>query len=59
MILRCTCVHEFQDEHYGKQMRLHNDCRPQGIILRFRCTVCGDVKQVPGRPSVSDRNKKK
>jgi len=38
-ILRCTCIHLFQDKQYGKGMRLHNPClKPQP---GYRCTVCG------------------
>lgn len=40
-VLACKCEHEFQDGRYGKGQRLHNPC--QGP--KFRCTVCGEVKQ--------------
>lgn len=35
-IMRCTCKHEFQDEVYGKGMRLFNEG-----IKHYTCTVCG------------------
>jgi len=35
-ILKCTCTHEFQDEIYGKGMRLHN-VNTKGQAF---CTVC-------------------
>ena len=35
-ILKCTCVHEFQDQQYGKQMRVHN-ITSNGEAA---CTVC-------------------
>lgn len=34
-IIRCSCAHKFQDQRYGKQMRLHNK-NEKG----FSCTVC-------------------
>ena len=40
-IRQCSCVHEVQDEFYGKQNRVHNECA-QG----WRCTVCSAVKIV-------------
>ena len=36
-ILRCSCKHEFQDNHYGKGMRLFNKTSKLDI---YRCTVC-------------------
>ena len=38
-LLRCTCVHAFQDERYGPQVRVFNLCKDG-----WRCTVCGAVK---------------
>jgi hypothetical protein len=37
MILLCDCNHAFQDERYGRKLRVHN--KTQG--LQARCTVCG------------------
>ena len=39
-VIQCTCKSEFQDELYGKGMRLANTMgkdKPSG----YRCTVCG------------------
>ena len=42
-IIRCTCKHDFQDERYGQNMRVHN------AMLKpkpgWRCTVCLHVVQ--------------
>lgn len=38
-IIKCTCKNEYQDEKYGKGMRVHNstfDVQKNG----YRCTVC-------------------
>lgn len=35
-IMKCTCKHEFQDQTYGPQMRVHN-VSPDGLAF---CTVC-------------------
>ena len=34
-VLRCSCVNEYQDKKYGKQMRVHN-VGTKGS----KCTVC-------------------
>ena len=41
-IKKCTCEHKYQDERYGKKMRLHNE---MGKCGGWRCTVCGNVKK--------------
>ena len=41
-IRKCTCKHEYQDERYGKGMRLYNKI---GKDKGWRCTVCGNVKK--------------
>lgn len=46
MILHCTCKHEWQDQRYGRGLRVHN----QKKNLDWRCTVCGNV-QSPSRTS--------
>ena len=45
-ILRCNCVHAFQDERYGKGNRVMNltQVKPEGTV--YRCTVCGKEKHV-------------
>jgi hypothetical protein len=40
----CKCKHKYQDEKYGKNMRVHNWARKAKINGGWRCTVCGDVK---------------
>lgn len=40
-ILRCNCESKFQDDLYGKQMRVFNECIANGKVNSYRCTVCG------------------
>ena len=40
-VMRCSCENEFQDEIYGKNMRLFNECSANGKNNGWRCTVCG------------------
>ena len=38
-IIKCNCKNDYQDEKYGKNMRVHNstaDTKKNG----YRCTVC-------------------
>ena len=48
-ILECNCMHEYQDERYGKGQRVHNYAR-KGLggdnNPGWRCTACGRVKPV-------------
>lgn len=46
-VMACTCEHAFQDERYGKGMRVHtltariaNEKANQGDKVA-KCTVCG------------------
>lgn len=39
----CSCKNEFQDEKYGKGMRLKNK-----TTSGFRCTVCGTTDSANG-----------
>lgn len=41
MIRPCTCKHDYQDQKYGPQKRVHNPCKNGE---KARCTVCGDEK---------------
>ena len=43
MIKLCTCEHEYQDEKYGKGMRVHTPAKNKSDKGRIepRCTVCG------------------
>lgn len=40
-ILRCNCIHEFQDKRYGYKMRVMNSMLADGM---HKCTVCGTEK---------------
>lgn len=42
-IKSCTCKNDYQDQKYGKSMRVHNKYIKDGG--GFRCTVCGAQKQ--------------
>ena len=40
--IKCTCVHEFQDQNYGMGMRLHTKVKQKvSTDKTWRCTVCG------------------
>lgn len=39
-IMRCSCSHSFQDETYGKGMRVFNPIGKDGTS-GYRCSVCG------------------
>jgi hypothetical protein len=43
-IMPCTCTHSFQDERYGRSMRVHSLMVKEGKQRGWRCTVCGAVK---------------
>lgn len=53
IIMKCNCEHEFQDEVYGKGMRVHN-VSPSG---KAACTVCcpslrsKQVTDLPANPT--------
>ena len=50
--LSCTCEHKYQDEKYGRGIRLHNVTLRVGTVKKeiegkpsaARCTVCGAKK---------------
>jgi len=46
-VLKCKCVSEFQDETYGKGMRLHNVHQKEG--KKASCTVCEGSAQTAKR----------
>lgn len=35
---------EFQEELYGKGMRLHNECVAKGKVVGHTCTICNRKK---------------
>ena len=43
-VLRCACSHEYQDQKFGREMRVHNLCQGNSA----RCTVCSKVKSSGG-----------
>lgn len=55
-IKECDCQHEFQDEEYGQQNRVHNFA-PKGYHGRagWRCTVCSKVKPNVERKGTDER----
>jgi hypothetical protein len=44
-VMRCTCVHEFQDKEYGKGMRLHTVNQKDKGKRAAYCTVCAPNRQ--------------
>lgn len=63
MIRLCkNCVpHEFQDKLYGLRMRVQNPCFRAGSrqLLKWRCTVCGNVEDAPKSDKVDSNKEKK
>lgn len=44
-LLLCSCQHEYQDEMYGKKVRVHNWADfAHNKSGGWRCTVCGVVR---------------
>lgn len=44
-IVPCKCASEFQDNEYGKGLRLHNISQKGKNIKLGICTVCGDSRR--------------
>ncbi len=47
-VVKCTCVHPYQDAKYGKGKRIGNLSRgaqQKGSIEKYRCTVCGTMRR--------------
>ena len=42
-IIRCNCNHAYQDNRYGKKMRVMNLTKEKPGPI-FRCTVCQSLK---------------
>lgn len=42
-VLPCTCAHEYQDQRYGKNQRVHTRGGKSGAYF-WTCTVCGAKK---------------
>lgn len=49
-IMKCDCKHEFQDQTYGKGMRVHNPAPQKGASpQRMRCTVCRKERNIDNK----------
>lgn len=45
LIKPCSCKHEYQDQTYGKNMRVHNQAKGKNPgEVTWRCTVCKSEK---------------
>jgi RNase P subunit RPR2 len=45
--IQCKCAHAFQDEKYGKQVRIANSTAKQdNTYVEVRCTVCGTTQRI-------------
>ena len=53
MIAKCTCKNSFQDETYGSQNSVFNEC----LKSRMRCTVCGAEKDQGAREEAAKQTK--
>lgn len=42
-IISCNCENKFQDDTYGKKMRVHNSCGKTSE--NYKCTVCNNEKK--------------
>jgi len=40
-LIKCECQHQYQDEKYGKAVRVHNESKDG---KKNTCTVCGKTK---------------
>jgi hypothetical protein len=47
MILPCKCAIPFQDENYGKGMRVHNPTKKANDSGEHRCTGCSTIHYAP------------
>lgn len=39
-IRECVCTHDYQDQRYGKQKRVHTVGEATSGTVEVRCTVC-------------------
>lgn len=47
-IKQCSCVSEFQDKTYGKNMRVHNIGKEtNSTTVQITCTICGKKTTSP------------
>lgn len=47
--VQCSCEHQFQDQQYGKNVRIANTTskQPSQDKIEVRCTVCSRLHTVP------------
>jgi hypothetical protein len=43
-IKKCVCKSEYQDEKYGKDMRVHNPIGKKDNPNKLRCAVCNNER---------------
>lgn len=55
-VLRCSCHHDYQDEKYGKGMRVHNLVTAKGKPLGWACTVCTPRRLPADKMAATERN---
>ena len=48
MIIHCDCKSDYQDDRYGKALRVMNPTKEEKA---FRCTVCAKVQLVGKSPT--------
>lgn len=57
-VLKCICDHKFQDEKYGRGMRIMNPTGKSDKGDKYRCTVCGEERTGQRTPDKKDAKKK-
>lgn len=58
-VLKCVCDHKFQDEKYGRGMRVMNPTGKSDKGDKYKCTVCGNERTggIVERKEVKKRGK--
>ena len=54
--MKCSCKSDYQDEHYGKGVRVYNVAGKDKD--KRRCTVCGYTTEAPRYASEAKPKKK-
>jgi hypothetical protein len=50
VIAKCDCKQEFQDQQYGRGLRVHNPAFAKGAMpQRYRCTGCKKERSIDNR----------
>jgi hypothetical protein len=39
-LIKCNCKSDYQDQKYGKDVRVANPVQKKGEVQPYRCTVC-------------------